>query len=268
KRMKVNFVKMQAAGNDYIYFERKDVPVSFLPALSKAMSDRHKGVGADGIVVLEKAKGGILFKMFNADGSEGKICGNGIRSAAAFAVKYMGYSSPVKFFTPAGERTVELRRETDRIIATARMGRPKVFLTAEFFAEKLQEVDLYVNKRDIFAINAGNEHAVLFSGLPLSFAAKKVCQSGVFDGGVNLECVSVVSGGIRAEVYERGSGETLSCGSGAVAVAYAAVLSGRAKENEFIKVFMPGGTLEVKIENGEAVLRGEVEEVFRGEYEI
>ena len=81
--MKVNFVKMQAAGNDYIYFERKDVPVSFLPALSKAMSDRHKGVGADGIVVLEKAKGGIVFKMFNADGSEGKICGNGIRSAVA-----------------------------------------------------------------------------------------------------------------------------------------------------------------------------------------
>ena len=264
----MKFVKMHAAGNDYIYFEQGEIKDEFLPELSRRVCDRHKSVGADGIISLTKSAGGVIFKMFNADGSEGQICGNGIRCAAAFAVKYMGMRSPIKFYTLAGERTVRVETVDNKIIATAEMGRPKQFISSEYFAEKLQEVDLYVNKRDVFAVNAGNDHAVFFSGLPLGFAAKHALETGLFPHGVNVECASGLSGGIKAEVFERGSGETLSCGSGAVAVVYAAVLSKRIAEGEYIKVCMPGGTLEVKIAGGNAYLKGEVNEVFKGEYEI
>lgn len=268
--MKINFVKMQAQGNDYIYFERKNIPFSSLPSLAVKLSDRHKGVGSDGIIVLEKSDGGVIFKIFNADGSEGKICGNGIRSAGVYAVKHMGLTSPVKFFTLSGEKTVDVKTVGEKFIATADMGKPKEFLSSEFFTEKLQEVDLYVNERDVFAINVGNDHAVFFSGLPLDYAVSHTRSCNLFTGGINVECaVKSNGGGLRAEVFERGSGKTLSCGSGAVAVAYSAVISKRAKRDEFIPVKMPGGTLEVKINgDGNAFLRGEVEEVFKGEYEI
>ena len=265
--MTINFVKFEAQGNDYIYFEKDGLKDGDLPTLAVNMSDRHKGVGSDGIIVLEKTAKGINFQIFNSDGSEGKICGNGLRSAGVYAVKYMGAKPSVRFFTRSGERSVEVMAEKEKKVAIANMGKPKLFVSSEFFAEKLQETDLSVNERDVFAVDAGNPHAVFFSGLPLAFARKHALFTEIFKDGVNVECGAVTKDGIRAEVYERGSGKTLSCGSGAVAVAYSAVLSGRAKKGEFIKILMAGGTLEVKID-GEAFLKGEVKEVFKGEYEI
>ena len=259
---------MHAAGNDYVYFEQNEVSDEELPELSKQICDRHKSVGADGIIALTKTQGGIIFKMFNADGSEGRICGNGIRCAAAFAARYMGMRSPIKFFTLAGERTVSVETIKGKTVATAEMGEPKEFISSEYFAEKLQEIGLYVNKRDVFAINVGNDHAVFFSGLPLSFAAKETEKTGLFPCGINVECAGIIGSGIKAEVFERGSGETLSCGSGAVAIVYAAVISKRATEGQYTDVCMPGGNLAVKISGGKAFLKGEVNEVFKGEYEI
>ena len=267
-KLKIDFVKMHAAGNDYVYFTQNALPDYLLPDLAVKMSDRHKGVGSDGIIVLKKADENFLFKIFNADGSEAKMCGNGIRCAAVYAHKYLGAKQKVEFLTLSGKRTVTTELIGDRFFACAEMGEPKNFLSSEFFSEKLQNTDLYVNKRDVFAVNVGNDHAVFFSGLPLPFAVKHVKMSGLFPGGVNVECASVTECGIKAEVYERGSGATLACGTGAVAVPYAAIKSDRAKEGEFIKILMAGGELEVKIENGNALLKGEVSEVFKGTYEI
>ena len=259
---------MHSCKNDYIYLDQNDIPDYILPELSRKISDRHTGVGSDGLIALKKSNDGIIFKIFNSDGSEGKMCGNGIRCAAVYAINNMNAASQVEFLTPSGKRKVTVDYQNGKFVTTACMGKPKLFLSSDFFCEKLQNVDLYVAKRDIFAVNVGNDHAVFFSGLPLDIAVKHVELSGLFPNGINVECAEITSKGIKVEVFERGSGKTLACGSGAVAAVYAGIISGRLEENKFIKVFMPGGELEVKISGGEAFLRGEAIEVFGGEYEI
>ena len=266
----MKFVKMHSCGNDYVYFEQGDLKKEDLPALAVKLSDRRKGIGSDGIICLKKRSGGITMRIFNADGSEGKTCGNGLRCSAFFAKKHMGFSgNKINVFTKSGLSPViieDLGEFTS--VATAKMGKPYIFRPSFEMRAALKETELFLNERDVFAVNTGNEHVVFFSGLPLSVAVKHIEKTGLFPDGVNIECASVTQNGLKVEVFERGSGKTLACGSGAVASAYAAVISGRAKENEFLNVFMPGGTLQVKIINGEAFLKGETTEVFKGEYEI
>ncbi|MBQ7642659.1 MAG: diaminopimelate epimerase [Clostridia bacterium] len=265
----MRFVKMHAAGNDYIYFEQGSFSDEELSRLAVEMSDRHKGIGSDGIICLKKRGDGVTMRIFNADGSEGMTCGNGVRCAAAFALKYMGVKgNPLPVYTRTGARKVLIEKSGQNLVCTADMGVPTLSSTSEYFCEKLQSTDLFVNIRDIFAVNVGNEHAVFFSGLPLSVAAEHANGCGLFGGGVNVECVKNYKDGLFVEVCERGSGKTLSCGSGAVAAVYAATVSGRAKEGEFISVYFSGGKLEVKILNGRAYLKSEVCEVFTGDYEV
>ena len=266
----MKFVKLHSCGNDYVYFEQGNLKKEDLPALAVKISDRRKGIGSDGIICLKKRSGGITMRIFNADGSEGKTCGNGVRCSAFFAKKYMGFTGDrINVFTKSGLSPVVLEDVTNLTsVATAKMGKPCFCRLSEEICSALKKTELFVNERDVFTVNTGNEHVVFFSGLPLSVAVKHIEATGLFPDGVNVECASVTQSGIKAEVFERGSGKTLACGSGAVACVFAAVLSKRAKENQFINVFMPGGTLQVKISDGEAFLRGETTEVFKGEYEI
>ncbi len=259
---------MHSCGNDYIFFKQNGISSDLLPALSRKISDRHKGVGSDGIIALKKSGEDIIFKMFNSDGSEGKICGNGIRMAALYASKHFNSGNEVEFLTDVGRRKVLIEYQNGKPITTAYMGCPKLFLSSGFFCEKLQNVDLYVAKRDVFAVNVGNDHAVFFSGLPLDMTVKHVNNCGLFPNGINVECAEMTSKGLKVEVFERGSGKTLACGSGAVAAVFAGIKSGRLIENEYVKVFMSGGALEVKISDGDAYLKGETTEICEGEYEI
>ncbi|MBO4262407.1 MAG: diaminopimelate epimerase [Clostridia bacterium] len=265
----MDFVKMHACGNDYVYFEKKGQSIDELKELSVRISDRHKGVGSDGIIAIERTDDGIAADIYNSDGSRALNCGNGIRCAAVYAKKYMGINGdPVGVRTLAGKSKVFIGRAGRKTVVTAEMIFPRLIFSSRDLCERLQKTDLYVNERDVFAVDAGNAHAVFFSGLPLSVAVRHALGTAAFKGGVNVECVICTQEGLRAEVFENGSGRTLACGSGAVACAYSAVLSGRAKKDEFIPIAMDGGELLVKICDDKAFLKGEVEEVFRGHYEV
>lgn len=265
----MRFSKMQAAGNDYVFVDGREVKTD-LPGLAVRVSDRRYGIGSDGLISVTPEDGGVRMRIFNADGSEGMTCGNGMRCAALFAAKRFGMErKKLTVCTPAGINEVVLTDRTPRSArATAKFFGVKVFRQVDEFAEKLAKVGLYVDKDLVFAVDAGNPHAVFFAPVDAAFAAVAARSCGFFKDGANVEVAEIKGGAIIASVDERGSGPTASCGSGAVATAFAAVAGGFLPEGEFIDVIMPGGTLEVKISGQSAFLRSRVYEVFEGEYEI
>lgn len=276
----MEFVKMQATGNDYVYAEERETEGRDLPELAREISDRRTGVGGDGLIVLSRAGEGereydLSMRVFNADGSEGEICGNGVRCAAKLAYERLGVRvNPMRVRTKAGVRAVRMIESEGKVFcAEAEMGRPRPLPLGAERERRLQEVGLSVDFFRIFPVDAGNPHLVVFDEEDRSLLMLgRLCESsGAFPDGVNVEQVRRIPGGFSVRVLERGSGETFSCGSGAVAVAFAALRSGRVGEEEGrrgICVGMRGGRLQVRFEGETAFLRGKIEEVFTGRYEI
>lgn len=263
--MKLNFVKMQACGNDYIYFFNPFKTEDELKNFAVFASDRRLGVGSDGIIAIESsARADIKMIMYNADGSRGAICGNGVRCAAFFAKKYAGAkNNSVTVETDCGVVSVKLTDIKSRsCTAQAAMPFPREYISSQKVAAALFSAGVKNDKSDIFAIDVGNKHLVIFcSEKSAEFVAKKAEGCGLFPGGVNVERCEETARGARVEVYERGSGYTFACGSGAVAVAKA--LSLRRGGDEF-EIIMRGGTLWVTLTENAAYLKGGVKEVFEG----
>lgn len=262
----MKFIKMQAAGNDYIYVvggeEKEDYP-----ALSQKYSDRRFGIGGDGIITVSPSTvADAKMRIFNADGSEGLTCGNGVRCAAYLAKKYLGVKGgkiSVNTLSGTTYSVVETLSPSSAFV-TADFCSPHPFASGEILAAEYLKAGLYIDKRDIFGINTGNLHVVCFSGISVDELRDFTEKIPLLQGKVNAETVRETDGGILAEVSERGSGKTLSCGSGAVASAYSYFLRSGDAGGE-VAVFMPGGELGVKISGGRAFLSGKVEEVFKGE---
>ncbi len=269
--MKINFIKMQACGNDYIYFFNPFKSEEELKKFAVFASDRRLGIGGDGIIAIESsARADIKMIMYNADGSRGAICGNGVRCAAFFAEKYAETAENfVTAETDCGIVGVTLTDiKAHSCTAQAAMPTPREYISSQKVATALFSAGLKTDKSDIFAIDAGNKHLVIFGGeKSAEFIAKKADECGLFIGGVNVERCEETARGARVEVYERGSGYTFACGSGAVAAAKALAL--RRGGDEF-EIIMRGGTLWVTLTEEGALLKGEVKEVFEGsvDYEI
>jgi diaminopimelate epimerase len=282
----MRFTKMHGAGNDYVYIDARGLNEDW-PGLSRRMSDRHFGIGGDGIIlVLDSGVADLKMRMFNADGSEGEMCGNGIRCFAKYAIERGIVPSGVESLgveTLAGIRTILPVYDEGRVTcARVSMGRPglhphdlPVTLDGPSGSRGGPVTD-YPFEMDglqlpLTFVSMGNPHAVVFmeqpvAEFPLHTIGPKVEHHPMFPDRVNFEVANLNGGGqVTARVWERGSGETMACGTGACAVAVATWL--RRSSRGRLDITLPGGTLNIDWDGqGEVYLEGPAEEVFSGEW--
>ncbi|MEC7725856.1 MAG: diaminopimelate epimerase [Planctomycetota bacterium] len=262
----IAFTKMHGCGNDYVLVD--DVaggfPVARAGELARRWSDRRFGVGADGLILLTRDDGGGLrMQMWNADGSRGAMCGNGLRCVARFAAAG-GHETAPSFViaTDAGPRRVELLSGADGGVR-AEMG--VVTVTAA------RTLEVAGRRLDFTLGSAGNPHAVTFvedvDRAPVSAVGAAMQEHPAFCDGVNVEFVERVGEGrLRQRTYERGSGETLSCGTGAAVSALAARRAGFVKGDR-VCVALRGGALKVIGSGASLVIEGPTRTVFTGAVE-
>ena len=281
----MKFTKVQGAGNDFVLVEAKNSRRDW-SKLAVAMCDRHYGIGADGLlVILPTATNDFQMRIFNSDGSDGGISGNGLRCAVKYFVDE-GKAKPgkkkISIETTTGIKTATVTRRAGKVVKVkAGMGEPR-FAAAEIPAlpgRNLDKIGPMIScpvivegkKLELHLVNMGNPHAVYFTDepvadFPLASLGPKVERHKIFPERVNFEIARLLGDGqIEARTWERGAGETLACGSGACAITVAARLHGYIKDKANIKE--PGGTLEVEWDGaGEVFLSGPAETVFVGEW--
>ncbi len=283
----MKFSKMQGAGNDYIFIDARSTEADW-PALATAMSDRHFGVGGDGIIlILPSQVAHLRMRTFNADGSEGEMCGNGIRCFAKYAIE-RGIVQPdqggLRVETLGGIRTVVPIMEDGKVVrARVDMGAPKLEphqvpvevdrALGQKIGKAVVNYPVKIEGRELKLsfVSMGNPHAVAFieepvDRFPLHLVGPQVERHPMFPRRVNFEIVNVEAEGlIQARVWERGSGETMACGSGASAIIVASRLLGLT--GDAVDITLPGGTLNVSWDGeGEVYLEGDAVEVFQGEW--
>ncbi len=281
--MKRSFWKMHGAGNDYIYFDCLETPLEDPSSVSVKLSDRHRSVGGDGIVlILPGDRADARMRMFNADGSEGKMCGNAIRCVGKFLRDVKGIrKDSYTIETGAGIKTLVLT-ETDAsgeaLSFRVDMGAPEFApekIPALFAGERVVAHPLTVGEETyrVTCLSMGNPHCVVFcedpDRIPLETLGPRFENHPAFPGRVNTEFVSVTGKNeLKMRVWERGSGETLACGTGACAAAVAAVLNGCCGENEDILVRLRGGDLTVRYTGTAVFMTGPAAFAFTGEAEL
>jgi diaminopimelate epimerase len=272
---------MHGAGNDYIYVDARRIDRDW-PALAIAMSDRHTGVGSDGLILIKPSKNAHLrMTMYNADGSEGEMCGNGIRCLVRFALDrgIVGPETiPVQVETPAGVLAVTPLWDGDTMVrASVGMGEPRLrpadIPARDTGGESIVDYPLKIDGQSysISCVSMGNPHAVAFvdgsvEEVPLHDIGPLVEHHAMFPNRVNFEIVNVIDRAtLNIRVWERGSGLTMACGTGACAAVVAARLHGFVDDET--TVVLPGGELIVRWPGqGEVVLEGPVAEFFEGEW--
>lgn len=250
----MKFTKMHGCGNDYIYVNCLEETVKEPERTAIYVSDRHFGIGSDGLILIYPSEiADFRMAMYNADGSEGKMCGNGVRCIAKYVYDYgLTDKKQISIETLGGIKYLDLTVEEGKVVQVkVDMGAP--ILTPEDIPVKLGENDcvgvpLQVDGREceITAVSMGNPHAVVFvedtERLPLEQIGPQFEHHEAFPDRINTEFVQVLNKKeVNMRVWERGSGETLACGTGACATVVACVLNGKT-ENE-ITVHLLGGDL-------------------------
>jgi diaminopimelate epimerase len=280
----MKFTKMQGTGNDFILIDAHELERDW-PCLAMVMCRRHFGVGADGLIlVLDSKVADFRMRIFNADGSEAEMCGNGLRCFAKYVVE-QGLAPEgrreLAVETLAGINRVRPRLEAGVVTGVqVGMGVPQLKPNAiPVLVDKAETLDvvldypLVVDGRElkITCVSMGNPHAVCFvdepvADFPLTEVGPKVEHHPIFPQRVNFEVARVVSRRqVEARVWERGVGETLSCGSGASAIAVAARLHDFVDDE--LDITLPGGVLTLAWDGaGEVLLSGPAEAVFWGEW--
>jgi len=252
----MRFTKMQGCGNDYIYIDGFQERVDHPEELAIAMSERHFGVGADGLVlILPSGKADFRMQMFNLDGSEAQMCGNAIRCIGKYVYeRQMTTQTKISVETKSGIRYLDLEIEGGEVTSvTVDMGAP-VLEGNEIPVAKngrmILDLPLQVNGDDFLftCVSMGNPHAVTFVSnideYPVEYYGSKIEVNPMFPQKVNVEFVEVVDEShIKMRVWERGSGETLACGTGACAAVVACVLNGQCGRRVYVE--LSGGTLSV-----------------------
>jgi diaminopimelate epimerase len=274
----IPFTKMHGTGNDYIYVNAISQPIDKPEKLSVVMSDRHFGVGSDGLIlILPSDKGDFRMRMFNADGSEAEMCGNGIRCFAKYVYdRGLTDKTSLDIETGAGMKNIELTVEHGNAVkARVNMGTPclernEIPMTGgpgRVIDEPLTLHDGTVVR--ITAVSVGNPHAVIFvddtKNFPVEKYGPEIEHSPLFPRRTNVEFVTVLGNNeVVQRTWERGSGETLACGTGASAVCVAGVLTGRTGRK--IISHLAGGDLELewRDEDGQLWMTGPAVEVFSG----
>ena len=273
------FTKMQGLGNDYIYLDcTKQVPKN-VHDLARKLSDRHFGVGSDGLICIGRSdRADFRMDMYNVDGSQGEMCGNGIRCVGKFVYdKGMTDQTTLTIETLAGIRTLMLQVEGGTVSSvTADMGAP--ILTPGLIPVTAQGLD-FINKKvqvkgksyEVTCVSMGNPHAVVFvpdvASLDLEEIGPAFEYHDIFPCRINTEFLQIERpNSLLMRVWERGSGETLACGTGACACLVAAVLSNRADRE--VTVRLRGGELAVRWdqEDGHVYMTGPAVTVFEGQW--
>jgi diaminopimelate epimerase len=262
---------MHGCGNDYVYFNCLDTEIKNPERLSVRLSNRRKGIGGDGIILICPSEiADAKMRMFNADGSEGQMCGNGIRCVSKYLYDYgIVKKSDLEIETLSGVKKISLHiKDGKAVMATVDMGK------AEFETPVNSPIDI----EDFRAtrVSMGNPHAVVFlpdsrdlSALDLEKIGPRFEFHKSFPDGVNTEFVKVLDENtLSFRVWERGSGETNSCGTGACAVAVAASLNGISPKNSDILVKTIGGDLIINYSDERVLMTGEAVTVFEGEIDI
>ena len=276
----MRFTKMHGIGNDYVYVDCFSQWVDNPGELARAVSDRHFGIGADGLILIEPSStADVRMRIFNADGSEAEMCGNGIRCMAKYAYDHgLSGANPMRVETAAGVKTVELAIGGDGTVcsATADMGEPTLQpsrIPVAVLGETAIDVPISAGGRPLrmTCVSMGNPHAVIYvedvPAVPLEVIGPQLEHHALFPRRVNAHFVQVQSAGeVTMRTWERGSGITLGCGSGASAVCVAGVLTGRTARA--ILAHLPGGDLKVEWReyDGRVYLTGPAVEVFSGEW--
>lgn len=263
----MHFTKMHGLGNDYLYVYG-EVPEN-VAELSRKLSERHFGAGSDGMIYISPSDiADFKMRIFNADGSEAKMCGNGIRCVGKY-VYDKGYTDKthLKIETLSGIKYLELQLRCGRVkYVTVHMG------TA--IPEKDRILTVCEKAVVCTPVSVGNPHAVIFvddiEKAPLLELGPQMEHHSAFPGGVNVEFVQVLSEKeLRMRVWERGSGITMACGTGACAAAMAAVSKHICERNMPISVHLDGGILSIQIDDNNTVtMTGPAETVYEGETEI
>ncbi len=276
----MKFTKMQGIGNDYIYLNCMEKSVSAPSALARKISDRHFGVGSDGLVlILPGEKADFRMRMFNADGSESEMCGNATRCIGKYVYERgLTNKTEVTLETGAGVKTLRLHLREGKVDSvTVDMGMPEFrpeMIPVKMDGEMIRNMPLEAGGSifRVTCVSMGNPHCVIFQDevedWPIGQWGPLFENHPVFPARTNTEFARVMDRGrIRMRVWERGSGETMACGTGACATLAAAVVNGLTERRAVLQ--LNGGELEIEWlkETGHILMTGPAEFVFDGEYD-
>ncbi|MBR5057568.1 MAG: diaminopimelate epimerase [Clostridiales bacterium] len=280
--MKCEFTKMQGCGNDYVYIDARKYDIPDPVSLSKRVSDRHFGIGSDGLILVAPSEvADARMIMFNLDGSEGKMCGNGIRCVAKFVHDEWGLEKdPLTIETRSGIKTIRLQKDPEGNVVGATVDMGRAILSPQLIPVDLpgdtvvdREVEVDGSTYKITCVSMGNPHAVLFEKnveqLDLPSIGPKFEHHPMFPESVNTEfCEVRGENHLRMRVWERGSGETWACGTGTCATVVAACLNGLAKKGEDVRVILNGGELVINYTDERVLMTGPAVVQFYGTIEV
>ncbi len=279
--MKLNFTKMHGCGNDYIYFNCFEQEIADTEALAIRLSDRHFGVGGDGIVLICPSDiADAKMRMFNADGSEGKMCGNATRCIGKYMYDRGLIDRPeMTLETLSGIKILNMTVEDGAVASvTVDMGKailPPAEIPTKFEGETAVSVPLTVDGTQyaVTCVSMGNPHCIVFmdedvNALDLPRIGPSFENHDMFPERINTEFIRVIDDHtLQMRVWERGSGETLACGTGSCAAAVAAVLNGFCPKGEDITIHLRGGDLRIRYTDEAVFLNGPATFVFEGSVE-
>lgn len=278
----MKFTKMQGIGNDYVYVNCFEETVADPERVSEIISDRHFGIGADGLVlIMPSDKADFRMRMFNADGSEGNMCGNATRCIGKFVYdNHLTDKTNISLETRSGIKKLTLYPENGRV-KTVLVDMGKAVLKPADIPMNVSG-DTFINKpitvdgKEVFitAVSMGNPHAVTYVDDVDSLELEKIGPSfenhPLFPERVNTEFIKILDEStMQMRVWERGSGETWACGTGACAATAASVLNGYFPHDKEITVKLRGGDLFITYKSeGTVLMRGPAETVFTGEIDV
>ncbi len=276
----MKFTKMHGAGNDYVYINCFNQTIADPSVLAQQVSDRHFGIGSDGLIlIMPSDNADVRMRMFNADGSEAEMCGNGIRCVAKYAYDHgLVESLEITVETGNGVLPLTMFAGADGTIAKVRVNMGLPGLKREDLpmngpeGEQVIGQPLVIEDREflITCVSMGNPHVVVYIDDVAAFPVEKygplIENHPLFPRRTNVEFVQIISSKeVIQRTWERGAGETLACGTGASAVTVAGVLTG--KTGAQIVNHLRGGDLELEwIDNGPVLMTGPAVEVFSGEF--
>ena len=274
----MKFTKMHGAGNDYIFIDCFNERVENPEELAKKISQRHFGIGADGIVLIKPSFiADCSMNIFNSDGTEAEMCGNAIRCVAKYIYDNKKKRDIIKIDTLSGVKAVHIHSKDGKAVGgTVNMGKPILNgrnIPTRYGMSVVKDQIINIDNKDykITCVGMGNPHCIVFCNnidkLDLNRIGPLFEHHEMFPERINTEFVELKDENhLNFRVWERGSGETLACGTGACAVVVASVVNGICNRNEDIKIHAKGGVLTVKWhENDNVYLSGEAVKIFDGE---
>ena len=282
--MKLKFTKMHGIGTDYVYISTFDQVVEDMSALAITLSDRHTGIGGDGVIyVCPSEVADARMAMYNLDGSEGAMCGNGVRCVGKFLYDNNMIDTSrdeITVETKSGIKILKVYKDEKGEVVELLVNMGQAELNAKNIpvvadTEKVIDAPLVIEDKEwkITCVSMGNPHCVTFvpdvDELPLAVIGPKFENNVIFPDRVNTEFIKVIDDKtLRMRVWERGSGETNACGTGACAAVVAACENGHCKKGEEVRVILNGGDLFITYTDEKVMMKGSATKVFTGEVEV